>query len=72
LVSSKGRHISGLYQACNGALVGDYQKKGLIVFSRAEGLAFDIFLTDLSPIETKAKLCAGQLNDELSQARKAT
>jgi len=71
LVSAKGRHISGLYPACNGALVGDYQKKGLVVFLRAEGLAFDVFLSDLTPIETKARLCSGELTDELSKARAA-
>lgn len=71
LVSQKGKHITSLYQGCNGFLIGDYQRKGLAVFTRAEGLAFDIFLSDVPPVELKAKLCAGLLNDELSKARAA-
>lgn len=69
LVSSKGRHISGLFKSCNGALIGDFEKKGLVAFLRAEGLVFDVFLSDLPPIVLKAKLCAGEMNEELQNAR---
>lgn len=71
LVSAKGRHISGLYQACNGFLIGDFENKGLVVFPKSEGLAFEVFLSDLPRLELKAKLCSGQLNDDLLKARNA-
>lgn len=71
LVSQKGKHISGLFKACNGCLIGDYEKRGLVVFPRAEGLAFDVFLSDLPPVAMKVKLCGGQLNAELQKARQA-
>lgn len=71
LVSQKGKHISGLFKACNGALIGDFQKKGLVVFLRAEGLVFDVFLSDLPPVVLQARLCAGEMNEELQKARQA-
>lgn len=72
MVSQKGKHITSLFQGCNGSLVGDYQRKGLIVFLRGEGLGLDIFLSDnMSREQLKAKCCAGELNDQLLEARKA-
>lgn len=65
---SKGRHVSGLFQVCGGALIGDFDKKALIVFMRGE-LGFDLFQTDLPPAEAKEMLCAGKLNELFSQAR---
>lgn len=67
----KGKHISGLFKVSENCFMGDYQKQALFIFLRAEGLAFDLFMTDLSPATAKEMLLSGQLNEQLSQAREA-
>lgn len=64
---SKGKHVSGFFRACGGAYIGDFNKQALIIFQRE--LGFDLFQTDLSPVMAKSMLCAGQLNDQLFEAR---
>lgn len=66
---SKGRHVSGFFQACGGAFLGDFNGKALILFYCESG--FDLFQTDLSPVAAKNMLCAGELNQELFKARQA-
>lgn len=65
---SKGKHVSGFFEACGNAYLGDYKKQALIIFMRGE-VGFDLFQTDLPPTQAKAMLCAGQLNDLFLQAR---
>ena len=64
---SKGKHVSGFFQACGGAYIGDFNKQALIIFTRE--LGFDLFQTDLSPAIAKGMLCNGELNDQLFKAR---
>jgi hypothetical protein len=66
---SKGKHVSGFFQACGGAYLGDFNKKALIIFTRE--LGFDLFETDLSPAIAKSMLCAGELNEQLFKARQS-
>lgn len=70
LVDSKGKHISGLFPACGGALTGDFNNQGLIVFIGEQG--FDLFITDSSPVTTKAMLCNGEMTSDLFKARTAS
>lgn len=70
LVDSKGKHVTGLFPACGGAFTGDFKKQGLIAFIREQGL--DLFLTDSSPVSTKASLCNGELTNDLFKAREAS
>jgi hypothetical protein len=66
---NKGKHISGLFRIAPNTYLGDYQKKALIIFLRAEGLAFDLFQTDLAPITARQMLLNGSLNEILYKAR---
>ncbi|MCC6837806.1 MAG: hypothetical protein IT234_04615 [Bacteroidia bacterium] len=66
---SKGKHVSGFFEACGGSFIGDFDKKALIIFQRESG--FDLFKTDLSPVIAKQLLCSGDLNDQLFEARQA-
>lgn len=66
---NKGKHVSGLFKIAPNTFLGDHNKKALIIFLRAEGLGFDLFLTDLAPITARQMLLSGQLNDALLKAR---
>ncbi len=68
---AKGKHLSGLFPIGGGAYLGDYNTQALIVFISPDGSGFDLFQTDLSPIQTKNMLLSGQLNDLLFEARKS-
>lgn len=68
---NKGKHISGLFKIAENAYLGDFNKQALIFFLKPEGLGFDLFLTDLSPVTAKQMLLSGQLNEQLSEARQA-
>lgn len=65
---SKGKHVSGFFEACGNAFIGDYKKQALIIFMRE--LGFDLFQADIPPTQARAMLCNGELSDLLSQARK--
>ena len=67
---SKGKHVSGLFKIAPNIFLGDHHKKALIVFLGAEGLAFDLFYTDLTPLQARQMLLDGLLNDELYKARR--
>lgn len=65
----KGKHVTGLFKVSENTFLGDFQKKALFVFLRAEGLAMDLFQTDLNPGTAKGLLLDGKLNEAFSQAR---
>lgn len=65
---SKGKHVSGLFKIAPGCYLGDHLKKALIIFL-TEGESFDLFLTDLAPVQAKELLLAGRLNEILAEAR---
>ena len=67
---SKGKHVSGLFKVAENTYLGDHQKTALILFMRAEGLAFDLFCTDLPPLQARQMLLAGQLNEVFAEARR--
>jgi len=67
----KGKHISGLFKVSENCFMGDYQKQALFIFLRSEGLAFDLFMTDLAPVTAKQMLVNGELNDQLLKVREA-
>lgn len=67
LVNSTGKHITGFYPTCGGALIGDHKKKAIVLFQRE--LGFDLFTLELPPAEAKKKLCNGELNDSFLKAR---
>lgn len=69
LVSGKGKHVSGLFRVSDKAYLGDHDKKALIVFISREGLSFDLFLTDLTPLQAKQMLLNGELNESFAKAR---
>lgn len=66
---NKGKHVSGLFKVAPNVYLGDHNKQALIFFLRAEGLAFDLFQTDLAPITARQMLLEGSLNDQLAKAR---
>lgn len=66
---SKGKHVSGLFKIAPNTFLGDHNKQALIIFLKAEGLAFDLFQTDLQPITARQMLLDGQLNETLLKAR---
>lgn len=67
---NKGKHVSGLFKIAPNTFLGDHNKQALIIFLRAEGLAFDLFYTDLTPLQARQMLLDGSLNDELYKARR--
>ena len=69
-IVSKGKHVSGLFKIAPNIFLGDHHKKALIVFLGAEGLAFDLFYTDLTPLQARQMLLDGLLNGELYKARR--
>jgi len=64
---SKGKHVSGAFNIAPGCYMGDHQKQAIIIFLN-EG-EFDLFKTDLAPVQAKELLLAGRLNEILAEAR---
>jgi hypothetical protein len=67
---SKGKHVSGLFKVADNVYMGDHQKTALILFMRAEGLGFDLFYTDLPPLQARQMLLDGKLNEVFAAARR--
>jgi hypothetical protein len=71
IINGKGNHITGLFgTGIANIFLGDYKKKGLLLMFR--GAQVELFLSDISPVELKAKLLSGQLNESLQRARQNT
>jgi hypothetical protein len=64
----RGKHVTGLFKIAPNTYLGDFQKNALIIFL-SEGESFDLFLTDLPPVQARQLLLAGRLNEILSEAR---
>lgn len=69
LVNSKSQHISGLFPTgFTNIFLGDFQNRGLLVI--LEGLeGLEIFLSELPPVQLKAKLVSGELTQVLQRSR---
>lgn len=64
----KGKHVSGFFPFSGGGFTGDYKDSALLIYLRETG--FDLFITDLTPVELRGKLLTHEFVDELYQARR--
>lgn len=64
----KGKHISGLFPSCiEGAFLGDYKGRGLILFQLPDSI--ELFELELKGGDLMQSFCTGSLNDLLGEMR---
>ncbi len=64
----KGKHLSGFFPCClEGAFLGDYKGRGLLLFQLPEGI--ELFELELKGGALLDRFCNGSLNPVLAEMR---